>query len=260
MSETTTNTSDACELAARLRVRRARRGAQARVRGAPAGVRALPGGGGVVRARARGGQAGDAGGGAVGAARRGALHAQLMHAAAQRKPRRGVLLAFPRKIVRAPGAVGGGDVRARRWRDRHQLVARQAGDAGGGAGGRRRRSRRRGASRSTRRSVPSRRQLAKVDGAGGEGQEQNADFGSRAATALGGERSGRKARWRRRSGGERPTRSTDQDRARDAVGQDDGAAASAASRRGDARRRRARPATGGAPRRRQAGRRRRRRA
>jgi hypothetical protein len=32
----------------------------------------------------------------------GALHAQLMHAAAQRKPRRGVLLAFPRKIVEHP--------------------------------------------------------------------------------------------------------------------------------------------------------------
>ncbi|HEY2746737.1 MAG TPA: zf-HC2 domain-containing protein [Polyangia bacterium] len=32
----------------------------------------------------------------------GALHAQLMHAAAQRKPRRGVLLAFPRKIMQHP--------------------------------------------------------------------------------------------------------------------------------------------------------------
>jgi hypothetical protein len=32
----------------------------------------------------------------------GALHAQLMHAAAQHKPRRGVLLAFPRKIVQHP--------------------------------------------------------------------------------------------------------------------------------------------------------------
>jgi putative zinc finger protein len=32
----------------------------------------------------------------------GALHAQLMHAAAQRKPRRGVLLSFPRKIVEHP--------------------------------------------------------------------------------------------------------------------------------------------------------------
>ena len=32
----------------------------------------------------------------------GALHAQLMHAAAQRKPRRGILLAFPRKIVEHP--------------------------------------------------------------------------------------------------------------------------------------------------------------
>jgi hypothetical protein len=32
----------------------------------------------------------------------GALHAQLMHAAAQRKPRRGVLLAFPRRIVEHP--------------------------------------------------------------------------------------------------------------------------------------------------------------
>lgn len=32
----------------------------------------------------------------------GALHAQLMHAAAQRQPRRGVLLAFPRKIVEHP--------------------------------------------------------------------------------------------------------------------------------------------------------------
>lgn len=32
----------------------------------------------------------------------GALHAQLMHAAAQHKPRRGVLLAFPRKIVEHP--------------------------------------------------------------------------------------------------------------------------------------------------------------
>lgn len=32
----------------------------------------------------------------------GALHAQLMHAAAQRKPRRGVLLAFPRKMVEHP--------------------------------------------------------------------------------------------------------------------------------------------------------------
>jgi len=32
----------------------------------------------------------------------GALHAQLMHAAAQRKPRRGVLLSFPRKIMQHP--------------------------------------------------------------------------------------------------------------------------------------------------------------
>jgi hypothetical protein len=32
----------------------------------------------------------------------GALHAQLMHAAAQRKPKRGMLLAFPRKIVEHP--------------------------------------------------------------------------------------------------------------------------------------------------------------
>jgi hypothetical protein len=32
----------------------------------------------------------------------GALHAQLMHAAAQRKPKRGVLLSFPRKIVEHP--------------------------------------------------------------------------------------------------------------------------------------------------------------
>lgn len=32
----------------------------------------------------------------------GALHAQLMHAAAQHKPRRGVLLAFPRKIAEHP--------------------------------------------------------------------------------------------------------------------------------------------------------------
>ncbi|MGZ3437975.1 MAG: zf-HC2 domain-containing protein [Polyangia bacterium] len=32
----------------------------------------------------------------------GALHTQLMHAAAQRKPRRGVLLAFPRKIMQHP--------------------------------------------------------------------------------------------------------------------------------------------------------------
>src|SRR6185312_16988834 len=32
----------------------------------------------------------------------GALHAQLMHAAAQRKPRRGILLAFPRKIMQHP--------------------------------------------------------------------------------------------------------------------------------------------------------------
>jgi len=32
----------------------------------------------------------------------GALHAQLMHAAAQRKPRRGILLSFPRKIVEHP--------------------------------------------------------------------------------------------------------------------------------------------------------------
>ena len=32
----------------------------------------------------------------------GALHTQLMHAAAQRKPRRGMLLAFPRKIVEHP--------------------------------------------------------------------------------------------------------------------------------------------------------------
>ena len=32
----------------------------------------------------------------------GALHAQLMHAAAQRKPKRGVLLAFPRKIIEHP--------------------------------------------------------------------------------------------------------------------------------------------------------------
>jgi anti-sigma factor RsiW len=32
----------------------------------------------------------------------GALHAQLMHAAAQRKPRRGVLLAFPRKMMQHP--------------------------------------------------------------------------------------------------------------------------------------------------------------
>src|SRR4051812_30976820 len=32
----------------------------------------------------------------------GALHAQLMHAAAQRAPRRGVLLAFPRKIMQHP--------------------------------------------------------------------------------------------------------------------------------------------------------------
>ncbi|HEX6837965.1 MAG TPA: zf-HC2 domain-containing protein [Polyangia bacterium] len=32
----------------------------------------------------------------------GALHAQLMHAAAQRKPRRGILLAFPRKIMEHP--------------------------------------------------------------------------------------------------------------------------------------------------------------
>lgn len=32
----------------------------------------------------------------------GALHAQLMHAAAQRKPRRGILLAFPRKIIQHP--------------------------------------------------------------------------------------------------------------------------------------------------------------
>ncbi|MDB4964548.1 MAG: hypothetical protein JWN44_237 [Myxococcales bacterium] len=32
----------------------------------------------------------------------GALHAQLMHAAAQRKPRRGALLSFPRKIVQHP--------------------------------------------------------------------------------------------------------------------------------------------------------------
>ena len=32
----------------------------------------------------------------------GALHAQLMHAAAQRKPRRGLLLSFPRKIVEHP--------------------------------------------------------------------------------------------------------------------------------------------------------------
>lgn len=31
-----------------------------------------------------------------------ALHAQLMHAAAQRKPRRGVLLAFPRKVMQHP--------------------------------------------------------------------------------------------------------------------------------------------------------------
>ncbi|HEY1585845.1 MAG TPA: zf-HC2 domain-containing protein, partial [Polyangia bacterium] len=32
----------------------------------------------------------------------GALHAQLMHAAAQRRPRRGVLLAFPRKVMQHP--------------------------------------------------------------------------------------------------------------------------------------------------------------
>lgn len=32
----------------------------------------------------------------------GALHAQLMHAAAQRKPKRGVLLSFPRRIVEHP--------------------------------------------------------------------------------------------------------------------------------------------------------------
>jgi hypothetical protein len=37
------------------------------------------------------------------AALTGALHAQLMHAAAQRKPKRGKLLAFPRQIVAHPG-------------------------------------------------------------------------------------------------------------------------------------------------------------
>jgi hypothetical protein len=33
----------------------------------------------------------------------GALHAQLMHAAAQRKPKRGGILAFPRKLIEHPG-------------------------------------------------------------------------------------------------------------------------------------------------------------
>ena len=57
MSETTPNTSGACERLLDYVYGELDEAQQAHVRGAPADVRALPGGGGVVRARARGGQA-----------------------------------------------------------------------------------------------------------------------------------------------------------------------------------------------------------
>src|SRR5262249_55107693 len=71
----------------------------------------------------------------------GALHAQLMHAAAQRKPRRGILFAFPRKIVEHPAMAAAAVVVLRRGGGashtaRAKAAAPKAGDAGGrGAGG-----------------------------------------------------------------------------------------------------------------------------